>query len=811
MSGKDSDNLPWSPALFLAGGFASGILLYGFQGGSPRLWMLAFGISVSALFVAIVHRRRSLSESFPFSATIAALITLVSAGALRAAVETVHPPHHIAAAIETLDERVLSMTGIVSSFATGTASGARFDVSLDSVYIADRARPASGKVIVILKGASSDSAPLRGQRVSVDGLIRALPSRRNPADFDYGAFLRRRGVYAQIYAEPDDVKVTGRKLSLAGSYVVGVRSYMGQAINDHLRSEDGRTVLRALLLGDRSGLTFDDRERLARSGLMHLLAVSGLHVLLVGMVLYQLLRPALLRCRLSWRAAEWARSVVTVAVLCTYMLVTGSSPSVVRAVTMATLFIGATLVQRPVQSFNTLGAAALILLVARPGELTSAGFQLSFSAVGGIILFGPSIRRIDTWSRVRHRGLAFLTSSVTVSLAATLATMPVLLYHFGRSSFAGLLLNVAAIPATFGLLSSGLMVTIWHGIAHPVADAFAATAELLAAFILGAATYGERWLSFALVEGHVREAWRIAFVTLVLLMLARWHVPRVRWKILIAVLTVGCGASWTVRPVPYADIVFFDVGQGDAILIRSSAGRAALIDAGPRTLSFDAGERILHPNLSFLGIDRLDVVVISHPHSDHLGGLPALLRTMPVGRVFHNGEAHDSALYHDVAHLLDSLQIDHQAVVAGDTILIDDVQMAVLAPIRHGSGSINDRSVVLHATHGDISILLTGDAEARSETLLTGYFPSLLSASIIKAGHHGSVTSSTPEFIEAACTDREANVVISVGERNRYQHPHAGVVRRWRDACGSVYLTSSEGAVWFRSTGHDIVRVRWNH
>lgn len=807
---RDDRNFPWCPALWLGICFGIGVQLQASSSVSLHAWAAFTLVSALALVIPWLRMQRGMVDAIPLLTALVMAVVAVSAGGMRGAMNAFVPANSIVHLVPILDGNDVMVDGRVVSLVENRTTGARMVVSVDSIIGAIHPVAARGRLQVFFDEPEVDFE--RGWRVRLAARLAETPGRRNPADFDYGLFLRRNGVSGILYAETRATTVLDMRRMWFTRSVDASRSFVRRVIQTHVSSGGGRIVLQALLLGDRSGLSPEENEQLARSGLMHLLAVSGLHVLLVGMVLYRLLRPMLLRIGLTWKSAEWTRSIVTLAVLSFYMVLTGSTPSVVRAVVMEALFIGSTITQRPVQSLNTLGAAGLIILLIQPNQLFAAGFQLSFSAVGAIILYGTLLRRAESATRAMPRALGYVTNSVMVSLAATLGTLPVLLYHFGRESIAGLVLNIPAIPATFGVLASGLLLIITYPVSHFAAGAFGASADILANSVLYMARIGDQWSPVALIEQQVRDGWWIAAIVAGTLLIGFLHHKRLRWRTMILLLCFVSIAVWT-RPSDRGlmDIVFFDVGQGDAALVRTPSGHTILIDAGPRNHLVDMGERVLKPNLDYFGVKRLDAVVITHPHSDHLGGLPHLLRTMPIAVLYDNGAEYDSNLYSEVRHLMDSLSIDHRVLSAGDVVELDEtVHMKVLAPVQDLATSVNDASVVLRITQGDVSLLMLGDAEAQSEALLSRYYRTLLPSTLIKAGHHGSSTSSTTGFVfDSRLSDKDGLVVVSVAERNRYRHPSKEVLNRWEGTGRSVHLTSESGALWFRSDGKALRRVNW--
>jgi competence protein ComEC len=653
----------------------------------------------------------------------------------------------------------------------------------------------------------------------VRGSLQRPSHQRNPGGFDYAAYLARRGICCTMYVgTPAEVTVLGARRGLITSAVVAVRQHIRRALARYVPSADGRAVLRALLLGDRSRISDAQEAHFARTGLMHLLAVSGLHVFLVGMVLYVLLRPFLMRLRLRWRTVEITRAVLTVLALGGYMLLTGARPSVVRAVVMAAFVIGGVLLQRSPRSLNTLGIAALVLMAARPPALFDVGFQLSMAAVGGIVTLNP---RFLEWIPEAYRSTApteWMWSTVTTSAAAILATAPLLFYHFGWVSAAGLLLNIVGIPCTGLALSAAIAAVTVAPIWPMGAGAFGSAADLFVRGLLETTALGAIWLGWAGLRMPTPNIWILGALTAGVLCIAQWARPRLRWRSLAMGLLFAVGAIWTpvlIRPGPTMDVIFFDVGQGDAVLVTGPDDHRLLVDTGPGSPSGSAAAYTVLPYLRQRGVEHLETVVITHPDGDHLGGLPAILQEMSVGRVVHSGQEAETDLYRESRQLLEKTDTPSRAAERGDQFRVGpSITARVLGPPQHpdrwGIESENGSSVVVHLTYGTTQILLPGDAEGRAEQSLVQTYGGQLASDVVKVPHHGSKTSSTDAFVKTATEgEKQTRAVVSVGEDNRYGMPDSTVLNRWRLHADTVHSTAETGAVWVRSDGQEINAVEW--
>jgi competence protein ComEC len=756
----------------------------------------------------------------------AALLIVVCAGGARHAAYDAPSPRALEPVAAAAHD-ALTLNGTVHDAPERSGSDTRFTVAADTVFGAGDTTAVDGQVRVTLRPSPWEESPGRfprlyeGDRVQLRGEVRPAPGQRNPGGFDYGAYLSRRGTCCTMYVgDPSNVTRLNRERGLLTGFVVGVRSHVRRQVLRYVPSDDGQAVLQALLLGDRSRITDAQRERFARTGLMHLLAVSGLHVFLVGMVLYLLLRPLLMRFRLGWRTVEVSRAVLTVVVLGVYMLLTGARPSVVRAVVMSALFIGGVVFQRSAHPLNTLGVAAVVLLAVRPPAIFDVGFQLSMAAVAGIVTLNPRLLDLVPEGYQESSVGDWLVSMVTVSLAAMLGTAPVLLYHFGWVSAAGLLLNVVGIPCTGLALSAAVAMEGVGGVWPTGAAAFGSTADLFVQGLLLTSRLGTEWFSWAGLRVANPSVWTLGALAAALVGVAQWPRPRLRWRCLACALLLAASGVWMGAvgrsAGPTMDVIFFDVGQGDAALVSTPAGKHVLVDTGPR--SFGGGSAATYSVLPYLeqhGIHHLDAVVITHPDGDHLGGLPSVLKAVSVDRVLHSGQKVGTDLYAETRRLIDRSGVSERAVDRGDVFRIGAVRMQVLGPpvrpSRHGIESENGRSVVLHLAYGEADVLLPGDVEADAERALVRAYGNRLASRVVKIPHHGSGTSSTQSFVEAAVdTARGTKAVVSVGQSNRFGMPDGDVLGRWKSSGASVSSTAQAGAVWLRSDGEDVWRVRWD-
>jgi competence protein ComEC len=549
----------------------------------------------------------------------------------------------------------------------------------------------------------------------------------------------------------------------------------------------------ALLLGRRETLDRDLADRFAQSGLVHLLAISGTHVALIGAVLLLLARSARLR-----RDHAVAATVILVSV---YLAVIGAPPSAVRSGIMMALALAATVLQRPSAPLAPVAAAALAIVALQPMAALDIGFQLSFAGVLGLILLRPAmLRRIPlAWRKGWWRRP--LAESLVTSLAAFVLTAPVVAHHFGQVAPVSIIANLPAVPLTsLALVGTGAALAT-EPVVPPLGRLFA---EGASAMLDGVQRVVDA--AAALPGGHAavaRPRWGVwGAAALAFLLAMEWSAAlrdRVRW----AVGTGAACAAFLLVPATAAadgglELAFLDVGQGDAVAIRTPAGRWLLVDAGPAEERYDAGEKRVLPFLRARGATRVEAMILTHPHADHIGGAGAVIRGIPVGRVVEPGLPFGTALYRDLLRDTEERGVPWSAARQDRSLRIDGVELLFLWPTAASLDSpadANDISAVVLIRYGAFAALLTGDAPSEVEAELVARYGAALRAGVLKAGHHGSRTATSDAFLRAVQPEL---AVISCGVRNRYRHPAPEVLDRLARRGVPVARTDLEGTVVVR-------------
>ena len=801
------------PALRFALLFAFGIIL----GSSASVPSLVWGVADIAFLTFLLllwHFRPDIRAEGTGLASLCAILLILSCGALKFHSEKLNAP----SLPDSLLDRQVRVIGVVIDVPETKDRRTRFQFETEAVAGAPTVFRTHVSTTVLRSAMDTSALVLRyGDRLELLGELSRPVAPRNPGEFNPRQFLDANGLWGFLFVRGWGrvaVHDSGEGIFFMRSWVAPARLAMFRVIEGTVGGEEGE-FLKGLLLGDRSGISEATKQAFIDSGVAHVLAVSGSNVAVVAAIFIFLVD--------LFRLPRAVRPILVAGAIVFYMLLTGSQPPVVRATIMALVFLGGEIVQRKSNPYNALGLSAMIILIWDSRQLFDVGFQLSFLAVLSIIHCYPRanvlISRLEGSGLIR-KIVVWLLRLCAVSLVATLGTLPLTALSFGRLSIVGIAANLVVIPATELSVVLGSAQMFAAIFSTRIASLYGAVNAVLLHGTLLATRYAAA-LPLAYVDTFRFTALHTIpyYAALVLL----FHpAQRQVVRVFTPVLLVGLNLLAYLQPGPgfaarrgVLTVSVIDVGQGDAILVEFPRGETMLIDGGPRTPAFDAGLKTVYPFLQRRGITRIDVLVVSHPHADHLGGMPAILHHFSVGKVIDSGQPVRSELFHEFTRELDERGCKESPVRTGTVVAgPPDARMYVLWPLpamvdedtTHIVPNLNNTSVVIRLLYGNISFLLAGDAEADAEREMVRRYGSFLQSSLLKAGHHGSNTSSSSLFLQAV---HPGYVAVSVGLHNKFRHPSQVVLRRFVDTGAAVARTDEDGAVIYETDGFTLRRIMW--
>jgi competence protein ComEC len=552
-------------------------------------------------------------------------------------------------------------------------------------------------------------------------------------------------------------------------------------------------MAKALLIADQHQVPPEMRDRYARAGIIHMLSISGLHVAIIAGAVLLLLRLA----RLPPDAAAMG-SLVVIAV---YVAIIGAPPPALRSAAMLAVGAISRVWQRPTSPWAAWAAGAFVPLV-EPRTVLDLGYQLSVAGIAGLIASGALARRLLA---PRLSGLKLkIGRELITSVVASVVSAPLVTWYFGRISLIAPLANLAAGPV-ITILQPALFLALIFAPFPNIARFFAIAAHpLLAAFDGVASTAAQIPGSslqvtpayFTVVAGGVA-------VTAMLVATLSRHPGR---PLVIGAAALSIAAWSPSMHLPYSgdvELHVLDVGQGDAILLRTARGHWLLFDAGRIWQTGDAGRSTIIPYVMRRG-GTLDAFILSHAHSDHVGGAESVFRGLHPQIFWDAAFAQGSRVYDRSLRAARDEKVEWRRVHPGDRLDIDKVSVEFLAPDSAWTASLDDpnsASTIALVQYGSVRFLLVGDAEAPEESWLLDHARSDLHADVLKVGHHGSSTSSTDEFLAAV---NPSTAIISVGADNAYGHPSADVLAALARVGARVVRTDKLGTIIVRTDGRAI-------
>ncbi len=545
----------------------------------------------------------------------------------------------------------------------------------------------------------------------------------------------------------------------------------------------------AIVFGDQRAVESAEKENFKRAGLLHLFAASGFNVALAAGFIMILARLA--------GAPKLGAASVAIATIFFYLWLIGPSPSVLRAVVMSVVLYLSIFFGRKVDALASTSFAALILLAINPNSLFDIGWQLSFASLLGILLVGPRITALF------KPQISRLVAPLSITLGAQIMVAPFLIYYFGQISTIAVLANpfasiIVAYVTGIGFLS-GIVSLIWPALGQL---GFSTLSPFLKLISLMSSIFANIPGSMLETKASLGMALGFILLTSLVFLLTRSRKGKLAFPaIIILLLGVQAAGVWfnLGQGIQRENLAvhFLDIGQGDATLLKSKSGPVVLIDGGKEYIK-------LRSELRQRGVRRIDLLILSHAHADHLGGITELVREYPVEKVIEPGFPYDTRGYKEFKKSLRQNGIKRQIARAGQRFEVGDILVKILWPpaqmIRGTNSDVNNNSIVAKIEYQNFRLLMPGDIEEEAiQALTSGSLD--LKAQVLKVSHQGSSNGTTRRLLNRV---KPEYAVISVGKGNPYGHPHAVTIKRLKRFVSRLGRTDYNGDVYIGTDGSRI-------
>lgn len=658
--------------------------------------------------------------------------------------------------------------------------------------------------LLLLRIGSGGCSFASGDRISFEAKLKAPQNFGIPGEFDMERFCQLNGIVATAYIKSDaDILAISQQAGFSfRRHFDRTAAEIGRFITDRLPGAEGG-IIKALLIGDSAAIPRQLKDQYSRSGVNHILSISGFHIGIIALALLQLwfaisrIFPVLL-LNLNFRRFALLLSIPLVVY---YMFLSGAAPATERSVIMLCLLAAGLLIEREADPVNSLALAAFALLLLNPATLYNISFQFSFLAIWGLTVITPLLLEI---CRVTTTGWRYnLILFAAASAAAVMVTLLPSAYYFQQASLTGIISNFLIVPLLgYGAVVTGFAALPFIWLLPPLAGALFSIAALLTSLANRLiALLAEIPVLPVFTPGSMEIA--ILLAGMLLLTVGR----SIRLKSA-ALLTVPL-ALFLAQQIPADEdslslrIDFLSVGQGESTLIRFAGGQSMLIDGGGtfRESGWDVGRQLLLPALRTMGVKRIDFLVLTHAHPDHLQGVKSVAEALPVGEFWESG-FNSGAEYRQLKDILEQRRVPIKIVNSGVPLKeIAGTNIRCLYPLagRMPASNANENSLTLRLDSGGFSALFTGDIGFPGETALL-HSGNNLRATLLKVPHHGSRYSTGPDFLDAVSPQI---ATISAGQNNSFGLPAAETLDQLEAKKIATYRTDLDGSITVKLRKND--------
>lgn len=631
------------------------------------------------------------------------------------------------------------------------------------------------KILINIKMSQDIPSIKYGDSLYIEGEFKQPEEARNYKGYNYKQYLKTKKIIGTV--ELEKVKILK---SSNGSFIHNIQKYIRDTINGTLTDEEGNLLL-AILLGDKYKLSEDIQESFKTSNLSHMLAVSGAHVSYIILGLTYVLQNSII--------GKKNGKIVCIIFLLAFMAITNFTPSVTRACIMAILTLFSSIIYRKSDVYTNISVAALITLIFNPYSLLDLGFQLSYGGTIGIIIFIKRIQEKKSNSKV----INYIKQMALVSIYANIIIIPIMMYHFNTVSFTFIISNIMASPILGIIVITGFLFIIASITVKPLTRLIAIFIKPILSILIKISQICSKlpFSNILVVTPYMFNV--ISYYAIILYCIK--SKKNNKCKIIICLLIVLILINFIIYIFPQKLRIFFiDVGQGDSTLIITPDIKTVLVDGGGSD-SFDVGEKVLLPYLLDRRILKVDYVLISHFDTDHCGGILTIMEKVKVKNIIISEQAEHSENYERFKKLMIHKKIRLIEVKKGDKIKIGRYsEFKILFPTSRllSENPLNNNSIVAQFNYNNFKMLFTGDIEKLAEQQILKTEKAEIRADILKVAHHGSKTSSIPEFIKAV---RPKIALIGVGKNNTFGHPNQQTIKNLENIKCRIYRTDLQGEI----------------